>query len=112
MAAQVRSAVTLVWLIASLLLLTGTLAAVVQPDAALRVAGFLATPHAADEPCAACGMTRAVVALARGDVREAAALHRGALLLLPAVLVNGTLAAVLLSHRRRRLRPGGGRGGQ
>jgi hypothetical protein len=50
-------------------------------------------------PCPGCGLTRAVVALARGEWRESLALHAFAPLLLAAVLA-AAVAALLPQARR------------
>lgn len=84
-------AIQAVWLILSAASTVALAAALVLPEAwVLAIGGILQTPHA--DPCPLCGMTRAFLAIARGQFVEAAAANAAALPLAAGLGANALLA--------------------
>jgi hypothetical protein len=96
---DLRLALTWVWLLVSALLPLAVIAAVLLPEHTLLSASLaLQTAHD-DGPCALCGMTRAIVALARGDFSAALAHYRWSVFALCVAVASCTWAAVQLARR-------------
>lgn len=86
------------WLLVSALMLAVLLAPWMLPESALlHGSGACSLPHA--EPCPLCGMTRAFLAIGRGDFAGALAHNRGSVALWGAMLTNVLLAAACLVRR-------------
>jgi uncharacterized protein DUF2752 len=89
------------WLLLSALGTCAVVAAFALPEQLVLSAGrALQAPH--DAPCVLCGMTRALVALGQGQLTQALAFNRGAIVLVPTVFVSCLSATALLIHRVRR----------
>lgn len=92
------------WLIVSLSTLLVMAAPFVLPDRAILSMGrTLSSSHASTGACPLCGMTRAFMAIARGDLDGAQAHNRGAILLYAALLFNGAMAVVFWTGKVRGL---------
>lgn len=101
---EVRVTAFAVWGIVTLAGVVALAAPFMLPEErVLALGAALQTPHAPGEICALCGMTRASLALARGDIDAALALNRGSLLLYGFFALNAvTFGAVLARWPRRR----------
>lgn len=89
------------WLIVSALTACAVLATWVLPERLVFSAGHLLQVSHDSGPCFLCGMTRALVAIGKGNVSEALALNRWSLAVLGAILASGLAAAALLLRRVR-----------
>lgn len=85
-----RQVVLTTWLTVATVLAAPVLLAVLAPDTLLALASAARQPHAS---CPLCGMTRAYLLLADGDVAGAAQLNAAA----PAVFLASAGQAVLAS---------------
>lgn len=101
---EVRVAAFAVWGIVTLAGVVALGAPFVLPEDRVLAAGAaLQTPHAPGETCALCGMTRASLALAQGNIEAALAFNRGSLLLYGFFALNAvTFGAVLARWPRVR----------
>jgi hypothetical protein len=96
---DLRLALLCSWLIASALSACVILAALILPERVVFSAGrWLQVSHH-DGPCMLCGMTRALVALGKGNVADALALQRWSLAVVGGVLASCLLATALLIRR-------------
>jgi hypothetical protein len=89
------------WLIISALSASIFLAALALPERVFLSAGLvLQVPHH-DSPCMLCGMTRALVAVANGDLGRALALNRWSIVFLGTVFAGCLSIAALVIRRVR-----------
>ncbi|MEK7404588.1 MAG: DUF2752 domain-containing protein [Acidobacteriota bacterium] len=96
----VKKAFLLAWLAASAASLFVLIAPVALPAATLlRVAPACERKARYGEECALCGMTRAFAHIGRGELREAAAVHRAGLPLYLGLLANVALAGWTVARR-------------
>lgn len=103
MAQEVRVALTSTWLLVSAALLSVLMAPhLLSESTILSVSGALASPHHGQEPCLLCGMTRAFMAISRGNLAEAVTFHRWSVALYGTLLANQVMAAFFLSSRMRK----------
>ncbi len=101
---EVKVAIASVWLITSAFLSSVLIAPhLLSEIALLSVSAALQSPHHEHGPCFLCGMTRAFLAISRGDLTEAAAFHRWSVALYAIFFVNGMLAAIFVSKLMLRL---------
>jgi hypothetical protein len=93
---DLRLALTWVWLLVSALLPLAVVAAILFPERTLLSASLALQSAHDDGPCVLCGMTRAIVALAAGDLSGALAHNRWSFSALSIAAVSCTLAALQL----------------
>lgn len=106
---EARRIAVVVWLILSLGAAAIIAALVVLPEGAvLELSRRAKLPNHRDSSCAFCGMTRAFLALARGDAAGAFAINRGAMPLSAGLVFNTALAAVCCGRRMWGARGGSG----
>lgn len=101
MISQITKALQYVWLILSLAALLVVVAPfLLSADTLLSAAGGLSSPHPAGQACLLCGMTRAFLAISRGDFHQARQWNRGALPLYGLMAVLPTATAIFLILQR------------
>lgn len=81
------------------LLALGALGALLPDETVLAIGAALKSPDHAEGSCMLCGMTRSFVCISHGDFGAAAQWNRGAVPLIGAILVNGTLALGIAFRR-------------
>lgn len=97
---EARRIAVVVWLMLSLGAAAIIAALVVLPEGAiLELSRRARLPNHRDSSCAFCGMTRAFLALARGDAAGAFAINRGAAPLGAGLVFNTALAAIYCGRR-------------
>ncbi len=100
---DLRAALLLVWLAASIALGAAAAAALILPERTVLAAAAQCSAHgSAGEKCALCGMTHAFLAMRRGDLREAKRANAASVLLFPALAANEALMVFVLASRMRR----------
>ena len=99
LADDLRKALANVWIVVSVGALLALAAPFLLPaDVILRLAPICLSRAQFGVECPSCGMTRAFLAIAGGDLAEASALNRGAPWLYGACVVNTVLLAVWLGR--------------
>lgn len=97
----VRHAVFLAWLAASALLAPVLLAPWLLPDTmVLAVAAKCRSEHRDGRPCPLCGMTRAFLSIARGDLAEAQRANPASVPLYLGLAANELAAAAVFLRLR------------
>src|SRR4030066_2199807 len=97
-AQEIRVAITSVWLIISAILLTMFIALYLLSESTLLSAsGALQLSHHDQEPCLLCGMTRAFIAISRGNLADAVTFNDWAVALYDIFLANELSTAILLA---------------
>ncbi len=113
---DLRRAVLVAWLVitASGLLVLGAFH-LLPADALLALAGRLQLAAHDRDPCVLCGMTRGLLALARGHVEQAIAWNRWSIVFYGVVLANAWFVlirvagtAAMFRGKKRRLSPSRG----
>ena len=101
---ETKVALTSSWLIISSILLVIILSPYVWSDEALLSASeVLQFQHLNQERCPLCGMTRAFIAISRGDLDGAIDFNRWSIALYQILLANELLVSLFLISRVRRL---------
>ena len=104
MTQEMRVAITSAWLIVSAILLSVFMAPYFLSESTLLYASeAFALPHHNQEPCFMCGMTRAFIAISRGNLAEAVTFNRWSVALYGILLANELSAAIFLASRIRKL---------
>jgi hypothetical protein len=104
MAQQTRTAITSAWLIISAILLFVFPAPyLLSENALLSASGTIRFQHHEQESCPLCGMTRAFMAISRGNLFEAVTFNRWSVALYGILLANELSVAIFLVIRIRRL---------
>ena len=99
---EVAFAVKSAWLIVSAVVLAALAMPFVFPEAyILRTSGAFQLPHEETERCLLCGMTRAFLAISRGDLSAAIEANRWSIELYALLWVNELFAAVALALKMR-----------
>lgn len=99
---DVKKAFLVVWLlISSFLLLILLVPFILSEKAVLQLSAICVSSNHGPAQCPLCGMTRAFVAISRGNFHEALQLNRGSIGLYLAFVVDGVLA-LLYSVRKIR----------
>jgi hypothetical protein len=107
LADDLRKALANVWILVSVGALLALAAPFLLPaDLILRLAPTCLSRAQFGVECPSCGMTRAFLAIAGGDLAEASALNRGSPWLYGACVLNTVLLAVWLGRLVARHRPG------
>ena len=91
---QLKIVIVLVWLIGSAVgLLPIIMPWMFSERVVLAISGAMQAEHH-DQPCSLCGMTRAFLAISRGDLHAAVSYNRGSVALFGTLLVNASLAVL------------------
>lgn len=101
--AQLRAALGAAWLaltLASALALAAALA--MPPQSLFALAARCGMPGGHRQPCALCGMTRALVSLREGNLRGAWRANPAGAVLFPLLGLNAAAAAAVCLFRRKR----------
>jgi len=102
---QLRHVCLLAWLTFSAVTAPLLAAPFLLPEqTTLALAGACRTRVRAEHRCPVCGMTRAFLALAHGDLQGAARSNRAAVPLFAILLANGAGACLTILRRRRQLK--------
>ena len=97
-----RDALLPVWLVTAAVGVSTVVAPLLVPEAILlQASAALQAPDHVPGSCALCGMTRAFLAIARGDFGAAADFNRGAIPLAGVFLANAAAAATFALRRAR-----------
>jgi hypothetical protein len=103
MTQEIRLAITSAWLIISAMLLTMFAAPHLMSESTLLSAsGAFQLSHHEQEPCLLCGMTRAFIAISRGNLAEAVSFNGLSVALYGVLLANELSAAIFLASRIRK----------
>jgi hypothetical protein len=100
MTQELRAAVRSAWWMISAILLAVILAPYLfSENSLLAASGALQVSHAPGETCGLCGMTRAFLAISRGDFSEAVRLNGASVILFGIILANELWIAFFLTKR-------------
>jgi hypothetical protein len=103
MAQEMKIAIAAAWLIISAILLSVFIAPyLLSENALLSASGAFQLSHYDQEPCLLCGMTRAFVAISRGNLVEAVTFNDWSVALYGILLANELSAAIFLVSRIRK----------
>jgi hypothetical protein len=103
MAQEMKVAITSVWLIISAILMIMFITLYLLPESALLAAsGAFQLPHHDQKQCLLCGMTRAFIAISRGNLADAVTFNNWSVTLYGMFLVNELSTAIFLASRIRK----------
>jgi len=102
MSNDIRTALTIVWLIISILLILIILSFCLLPgDVIKSVSGACQVQHPDEEACTMCGMTSAFLAISDHHLDHATNLNRWSVPLYALIVVNELIAAIYFAGRLR-----------